>query len=152
MPNWDISTPPAASFTSLDSPWSSAFPDLTATVPEHIEKIRIYVEQPVISYWTKRWGYATAYKRGGKAITLLDVLEAVYNYFQEPISVDLLPPQYQSMLTDAYTRRISKSGALYSGMARVDVLNGHRVLSGMRQLSYADASGAIYIALILRKV
>ncbi|KAJ6483700.1 hypothetical protein DFH09DRAFT_1461041 [Mycena vulgaris] len=107
MPNWDISTPPAIAFKSYDSHGST---DLTATVPEHIEKIRIYVEKPTISYWTKHWGYATVYKRSGKAITLLDVLEAIYNHFQEPLSIEVLPPQYQSLLTAAYSERVAKSG------------------------------------------
>ncbi|KAJ7478579.1 hypothetical protein B0H11DRAFT_1277524 [Mycena galericulata] len=143
--NWDISTHP----TSHDN--QGKFSDLTATVPDNIEKIRIYVEKPAISYWTKQWGYATAYKRGGKAISLLDVLEAIYNYFQEPVSIDVLPPQYQSMLSAAYTERVAKSGAAYTGLARVDVLNGNRILYGMRPLSYGNASGTMYIALHLRK-
>jgi len=146
MPDWDITTPPAMAFGfSLNL-------DLNATVPEHIEKIRIYIETPAISYWTKQWGCATAYKRGGNAITLLDVLEAIYNYFHEPLSVDVLPPQYQSLLTAAYTQRIAQSGAAYSVLSRVDVLNGYRVLTGMRPLSYDDASGTMYIALCLGKV
>ncbi|KAJ7496631.1 hypothetical protein FB451DRAFT_1549715 [Mycena latifolia] len=153
MPNWDISSPPsmALAFTSHGH-GTPAFPDLTAAVPESIEKIRICLEQPAISYWTKQWGYATAYKRGGKAITLLDVLEAIYNYFQEPLSVDVLPPQYQSMLIAAHTERIAKSGAhSYTGLVRVDVLNGLRVLPGLRQLNYGDASGTIYLAVTLHK-
>ncbi|KAF7362460.1 hypothetical protein MVEN_00593600 [Mycena venus] len=150
MPNWDISTPPA---TAFDHHALSAFLDLMATVPEHIQKIRIYVEKPTISYWTNQWGYATAYKRGETAITLLDVLEAIYNYFQEPLAVDVLPLQYQSLLVEAYNRRITRAGAAYNpGLARVDVLNGYRVLSGMRPLNYYDASGTMYIALCLGKV
>jgi hypothetical protein len=149
MPNWDISTPPA---TACDTHGLSAFLALQDTVPEHIEKIRIYVEKPAISYWTKRWGYATAYKRGGMAITLLDVLEAIYNYFQEPLSVDVLPLQYQSMLTAAHAQRIARSGEPYSGLSRLDVLNGYTLLTGMRPLSYRDAAGTMYIALCLEKV
>ncbi|KAJ7133752.1 hypothetical protein C8R43DRAFT_1023009 [Mycena crocata] len=152
MSNWDIATPPATSFSAHDSRGMAVFTDLTVAVSESVEKIRIYVEKPVISYWTKQWGYATAYKRSGKAITLLDVLEAIYNYFQEPLSVDVLPPRYQGMLTAAYSKRIAKSSALCgSGLARVDVLNGCRVLSAMRHLSFGDAAGTIYIAVELRR-
>ncbi|KAJ7645918.1 hypothetical protein DFH06DRAFT_1095996 [Mycena polygramma] len=149
-PNWDISTPPA---TAFDTHALSAFSDLSAAVPAHIEKIRIFVERPAISYWTKQWGYATAYRRSGKAITLLDVLEAVYNYFQEPLPGDAVLPQYQGMLTSAYAQRVAKAGpgAAYSGLARVDVLNGTRVLTGMRPLSYGDTAGTMYIALCLGK-
>lgn len=143
MLNWDISTPPA----SHDN--RRKFTDLKGTVPDNIEKIRIYVENPDLSYWTKQWGYATAYKRGGNAITLLDVLEAIYIYFQEPLSLDMLPLQYQRMLTAVYTERIARSGASYNGLTRVDVLNGYRVLTGMRPLSYGDAAGTVYIALHL---
>ncbi|KAJ6593209.1 hypothetical protein B0H19DRAFT_1089403 [Mycena capillaripes] len=148
MPDWDMSTPPATEFNPHGL---SAFSDLNAILPAHIEKVRIFVETPALSYWTKQWGYATAYKRDGKAITLLDVLEAIYNYFQEPLSVDVLPPHYQGMLTNAYAERIVKAGpgAPYSGLSRVDVLNGYRVLSGMRPLSCADASGTMYVALCL---
>ncbi|KAJ7750088.1 hypothetical protein DFH07DRAFT_1034589 [Mycena maculata] len=143
--NWDISTHPA----SHDN--QAKFTDLKATVPDTVEKIRMYVEKPSMLYWTKQWGYATAYKRGGEAITLLDVLEAIYVYFQEPLAVDVLPPQYQSMLTATYTERIANSGAAYSGLARVDVLNGYRILSGLRPLIYGDAAGTMYIALHLVK-
>ncbi|KAJ7033410.1 hypothetical protein C8F04DRAFT_624077 [Mycena alexandri] len=125
--------------------------DLKAAVPAHIEKIRIYVETPELTHWTKQWGYATAYRRGGRSITLLDVLEAVYNYFQEPVSVDVLPPQYQGMVAGAYSKRVAKTGGAFGGLTRVDVLNGCRVLSGMRALSYGDAAGGtMYIALELR--
>ncbi|KAJ7125381.1 hypothetical protein C8R44DRAFT_875188 [Mycena epipterygia] len=151
LPTWDISTPPHSAFPPHDSHETSAFMDLKSAGPEHIEKIRIYVESPALSHWTKQWGYATAYKRGGKTITLLDVLEAIYNYFQEPLSVDVLPPQYQGMLTAAYTERVSMTGEAYSGLCRVDMLNGYRVLSSMRPLSYGDAAGTMYIALNLRK-
>ncbi|KAJ7672079.1 hypothetical protein B0H17DRAFT_1141242 [Mycena rosella] len=149
MPKWDISTPPATAFPLHALHGGNHGLNLTAAAPETIEKIRIYIETPVISYWTKQWGYATAYKRGGRGITLQDILEAIYNYFQEPLAVDVLPLQYQSMLTAAYTERVAKAGGAYGGLARVDVLNGFRFLSGMRQLSYGDASGTVYIALTL---
>ncbi|KAJ6491596.1 hypothetical protein C8R47DRAFT_1121165 [Mycena vitilis] len=149
-PNWDISTPPA---TGFDTHGLSAFSDLQAAVPARIEKIRIFVERPAIAYWTKQWGYATAHRRNGKAITLLDVLEAVYNYFQEPLPVDAVLPQYQGMLTSSYAQRVAKAGAgaADGGLTRVDVLNGTRVLMGMRPLSYGDAAGTMYIALCLGK-
>lgn len=154
MPHWDVSTPPATSPAfDIHGFSGSAFDDvdLKAAVPAHIEKIRIYVETPELTHWTKQWGYATAYRRGGRSITLLDVLEAVYNYFQEPVSVDVLPPQYQGMVAGAYSKRVAKTGGAFGGLTRVDVLNGCRVLSGMRALSYGDAAGGtMYIALELR--
>ncbi|KAJ7099355.1 hypothetical protein B0H15DRAFT_819959 [Mycena belliarum] len=159
VPDWDISTPPATAPAFSSQPrvhWTptAAFPDLAAEVPEHVETIRIYVEKPAITYWTKQWGYATAHKRSGRALTLRDVLEAVYHYFQEPLAADALPPQYQSALAAVYSERIALNGPPeYAGLARVDVLNGLRVLAGMRQLNYAaDASGIMYIALSLRAI
>ncbi|KAJ7163064.1 hypothetical protein C8R46DRAFT_1221865 [Mycena filopes] len=153
MPHWDVSTPPATSPAfdrhGFSGPAAAAFDhvDLNAAMPAHVEKIRIYVETPDLACLTRQWGFATAYRRGGRSITLLDVLEAVYNYFQEPVFIDGLPPQYQGRVTGAYTKRAAKAGGAFGGLTRADVLNGRRVLSGMRVLSYGDVA---YVALELR--
>ncbi|KAJ7286930.1 hypothetical protein C8J57DRAFT_1460405 [Mycena rebaudengoi] len=153
IPKWDLATPPSL---ALQPYGSDVQGELKSTIPKHVHKVRIYVETPDLAYWTKQWGYITAYKRNGKDITLLDVLEAIYNYFQEPLASDAVPLQYLHMLTAAYTTRLSTTGTLanagYGGLARMDVLNGYRVVAGMRLLSHGDAGGTMYVALNLRKV
>jgi hypothetical protein len=112
-----------------------------------------------LQYWMdpKRWGPLII--RQGKDVTVMDLLDAVYEYFQQPLTEGeekeiKAQPGGEQKLNDAWSRRVQDSyealpaiSAQY-GYVRSDVLGRFRRWQGLRAVVFANGSWKLYLRLL----
>lgn len=104
----------------------------------------------------QRWGPIMVEK---SKITVLDIMDAIYAYFQQPLTradfrlLKRANPENMSTITYTAHQRAWEGGGLYGvnvkeGFLRADVLGGHRRWMGMRGAVFADGTWKVFMGLM----
>ena len=118
-------------------------------------KIWIFSDHPYLAIWMEEWGPIVIEK--GK-ITVRDVLDAIWEYFQQPLTEDeyhrisATPDGLRNLMYTARQRaRDSFELCLVTrknGFKRVDVLGGHRKFQGLRPVAYNNMTWKAFLGLL----
>ncbi|KAJ7718647.1 hypothetical protein B0H16DRAFT_1387705 [Mycena metata] len=142
--DWDITcfpstakrcTTPSAHQTldSLDGP--ATFPSTRLLTISYAD-----TDNPILMHWESHWGPIFARGQGAHAVTVENVLDAIYTYFNQPLShadrAALSGPAWD-MVSEAYYRRLPQSPNLGAydvsrGALRLDVLNSATKFCGLQ--------------------
>ncbi|KAJ7027401.1 hypothetical protein C8F04DRAFT_1122385 [Mycena alexandri] len=151
--DWDITRFPSTA-QRCTSPHSHQTPisfDSPATFPPTQLITISYADTPTLMQWEAQWGPIFARSQGIHPVTVENVLDAVYQYFNQPLShadrAALSTPAW-NMVSDAYYQRLPRSPNLKAydvsrGALRLDVLNGATKFSGLQLV------GRDYLSLML---
>ncbi|KAF8896312.1 hypothetical protein BD779DRAFT_1618347 [Infundibulicybe gibba] len=131
-------------------------PNLTASAVEpSATKLYIASDHYSVSYWMEKWGPIMVEKSD---ITVRDVLDAIYDYFQKPLSPDDLQKIRESAesynnLNRAARQRTQDEYQLSTlseqyGYKRVDVAGGHRRFQGLRPVVFQNQTWKLYLGLL----
>ncbi|KAF7343683.1 hypothetical protein MSAN_01948200 [Mycena sanguinolenta] len=144
--DWDITQFPSSArlHESSDSQTDPTFTSPAIFPPTELITIS-YGDTPILSFWENRWGPIFALGQGGHPVTLEDVLNAIYRYFDQPLTTEdqaMMSNHTWGVVCDAYHRRCDRPPNLRAynvtrGPLRVDVLNGATKFSGLEMVIHA---------------
>ncbi|KAJ6611938.1 hypothetical protein B0H10DRAFT_2054639 [Mycena sp. CBHHK59/15] len=139
--DWDITRFPSSA-ERCTSPHSKtkATLDGAATFPPTNLITLSFADNPVLGHWERQWGPIFARGQGLHPVTVENVLDAVYQYFNQPLSpADFATTSTHAwgLISDSYRRRLPRSPNLRAvderrGALRLDVLNGATKFSGLQ--------------------
>ncbi|KAJ7183724.1 hypothetical protein C8R46DRAFT_1308669, partial [Mycena filopes] len=153
--DWDFTRFPSTA-TRRTSPHSQQTPlslDSPAVYPPARMLTISYADTPVLQHWEARWGPIFSREQGDYPVTVENVLEAIYQYFNQPLShadrAALSGPAWRCV-SDAYYQRLGCSPHLQAydvsrGALRLDVLGGATKFSGL------ELVGRDYLRLMLTR-
>lgn len=117
--------------------------------------IWIFSDHHNLASWMESWGPIIVEKPN---ITIRDVLDAIWNYFQQPLTqyeVDRITADPSNIynLTYSAQQRAHDSFELYpvgliAGFRRADVLGGHRRFQGLRPVVYQNLTWKVFMGLL----
>ncbi|KAJ6522271.1 hypothetical protein B0H19DRAFT_1386703 [Mycena capillaripes] len=139
--DWDVTQFPSSALRCI-SEHSRDVPafDSPAIFPPTQLITLSYADTPVLLRWENQWGPIFARGQGLHPVTLENVLDAIYQYFNQPLSPAdraMISEPAWCLISDAYYRRLPRSPNLraydvHRGALRVDVLNGVTKFSGLQ--------------------
>ncbi|KAJ7654331.1 hypothetical protein B0H17DRAFT_386349 [Mycena rosella] len=138
---WDITQfPSSAQLCTTPYSRKPAPLDGGATFPPTHLLTLSFADNPVTQVWEQQWGPIFARGQGAHALTVEDVLDAVYRYFNTPLTPEdreLVSPHAWGLICDAYYARLPRSPNMRAydarrGALRLDVLTGTRKFSGLQ--------------------
>jgi hypothetical protein len=128
--------------------------DAQAVLP-NVSKIYISSVHPLLALWMESWGPIMVEKPD---ITIRDILDAIYEYFQKPLTRRDFrriseSPYSADYLTISAHRRAKASYELYfvglaSGFRRVDVMGRNRQFQGLRPVIFQDNTCKLFLGLL----
>ncbi|TFK42491.1 hypothetical protein BDQ12DRAFT_732139 [Crucibulum laeve] len=128
--------------------------DAEAVVPS-IKKIWIASDHPILAWWMEvAWGPIVIEK---DKITIRDVLDAIHEYFQQPLTtrdlVHIKASCSEEALQHTARRRIRESYELRAvntsaGVKRIDALGTHRRFQGLRPVVFQDNTWKLFLGLL----
>lgn len=128
--------------------------DVEATLPK-VSQVYISSDHPLLTLWMESWGPIMV---ENDSITIRDILDAIYEYFQKPLTRRDFRrisrhPQNVARLTFAAHERAKDSYELFpvslaSGFKRVDAMGGHRRFQGLRPIVYQDNTWKLFLGLL----
>lgn len=147
--------------------WNITLPSTTATYPSRIPNLQLPATEPATHKLTLRfslphpdfsemkrsWSSLTVRARDGKRVTIRDILDATYSYFQTTLKFheyNNLPLDAYQDLMESYTRRLDcqKQGSyLGHDPKREDALLGNTSFHGLKLSSVKD--GELKFSLLL---
>lgn len=120
-----------------------------------VNKIMITTDNPILSAWMEHWDPIVIEKA---KITIRDILDAIYEYFQQPLTRDEYrlfeaSPENMCALVDAAHKRANDAYELYrSGLAggfkRIDTMGGHRRFAGLRPVVFQDNTWKLFLGIL----
>ena len=132
---------------SADLDAQPVFPD--------VSEIYISSDHQLLASWMESWGPIMVEK---PRVTIRDILDAIYEYFQTPITRRDFQrinesPYNAARLTMSAHKRARDSYELYSvglasGFKRVDVMGSHRRFQGLRPVVFQDNTWKLFLGLL----
>lgn len=126
-----------------------------AVMPE-VKEVYIDSDNAMLAYWMKIWGPIIIKK---DKIVIRDVLDAIYEYFQEPLKkrdlrkIKEVPGNYDNLLLAAQWRIKDSYDQLPEvaygvGFKRVDVMGAERRFQGLRSVLFLDNTWKVFLGLL----
>ncbi|KAJ2932915.1 hypothetical protein H1R20_g4192, partial [Candolleomyces eurysporus] len=120
------------------------------------DKMHITADAPCLKFWMNRWGPIVIEKPD---IKVRDVLDAIHDYFQLPLTEDDVTevervPGNKANLRNAALYRIRDSYdslpplTAQSGYRRSDILGGERRFKGLRVVVFDDGTWTVFLGLM----
>ncbi|KAJ7732365.1 hypothetical protein DFH07DRAFT_929079 [Mycena maculata] len=139
--DWDITQFPSSArlFTSTHSHTAATLDGPATFPPTHLLTLS-FADNPAHLHWECQWGPIFVRAQGLRSITVEDVLDAIYQYFNQPLGpadfATVSPPAW-NLISDSYYQRLPRSPNLRAydvrrGALRLDVLNGATKFSGLQ--------------------
>ncbi|KAJ7082666.1 hypothetical protein B0H15DRAFT_852300 [Mycena belliarum] len=142
--DWDITHfPSSAQLCAAPNTRRPAPLDGAATFPPTRLLTLSFADSPVLHHWEQGWGPIVARAQGAHMLTVEDVLDAVYRYFNTPLTPSDRASVSQhawGVISDAYYARLPRSPNMHAfdasrGALRLDVLGGATKFSGLRVMT-----------------
>jgi len=121
----------------------------------NVKTIYITSDHPVLQVWMESWGPIMVEKPN---ITICDILDAIYEYFQQPLTRGEYrrikeSPHNLACLIYAAHHRANDAHELYSrelavGFRRIDAMGGHRRFQGLRPVVYQDSTWKLFLGIL----
>ncbi|KAJ7107009.1 hypothetical protein C8R44DRAFT_987154 [Mycena epipterygia] len=139
--DWDITQFPSSAQRCTSRYSRSAAPlDASATFPPTHFLSLSYADNPVLLHCERMWGPIFVRGEGLHSITIERVLNAIYQYFNQPLSAAdraTMSSHAWGLVSDAYYQRLPRSPNMQAfdasrGALRLDVLNGATKFAGLQ--------------------
>ncbi|KAJ7240770.1 hypothetical protein C8J57DRAFT_1193008 [Mycena rebaudengoi] len=138
--DWDITQFPSSAQRCISPHSKIAAPlDGSATYPPTGLITITFADNPILAHWEQQWGPIYARSQGLHSLTVENVLDAIYQYFNQPLGPNdraTVSQHSWGLISDAFRYRLPKSPNLPAydigrGVLRVDVLTAVTKFSGL---------------------